>query len=205
MPPVQDPNNPYHFILSPQQNAKKSLLPVPQPSSKKGRILTVCALLVVVFIVFSLVSSLLSSQGKASQEQMVSIAARQQELIRVSTIGAQKAKSQEAKNLALTTQFTLTTDQIKLQATMLKSGIKLTSIQLNSRKNIKTDAQLIQADQTNQFDEVFSKTVTDELTSYQQAISTAFKQQKGPVTRALLTTEFNNAAIIIGPKTDRQS
>ena len=200
MPPPGNPD-PYEFIFkAPQPPQKGGLLP--NPRSKRGRIMVVVGLLMVLLIGAIVMSSLLSNAGKTGTQSLVDLSARQQELIRLSQLGATKAKSKTTKDLALTTQLTILSDQQRLLARLAKSGVKVSTLQLNLRRNSQTDSSLTLADQNNQFDDIFTQTLTSQLSNYQVAVKGVLSVSTGVTIRTLLSTEFTNASTLLGPVTN---
>lgn len=199
-PPMAQPtesDDPYKFIFDPNKGPPKKL--IPSTSTKRGRILVIGVGLIVLVIIISIVSSLITNAGQAGTKDLIDLAQRQQEIVRVAQIGTTKAKEQDTLNLAVNTQLAVASDQQQLLAKLKKSNIKLRSKELSLRLNSRTDALLVQAEQNNQFDEIFTKTIMSQLTSYQKAINKSYTTNSGQNTRTLLKTEFNNAGKLIGP------
>ncbi|GAC1387892.1 MAG: hypothetical protein NVS1B7_2170 [Candidatus Saccharimonadales bacterium] len=197
MIPSQNSSNPYNFILNPQQPPKKRLLL--SSSSPKARIITVLAGLLALIVLGSIMSSVISSSAGAGTKSLIDIAGQQQELVRISKIGTTSAKSKTTLNLAITTQLVVSSDQASLLSLLKRSNIKLNLAQLNSHKNLQTDALLTQASQTNQFDDVYAQIQQRELNNYQLAIKTAYTKNKGLAARKLLNREFDNSKTLVIP------
>lgn len=200
-PPMAQPSesdDPYKFIFEPNKGPTKKL--IPSTNTKRGRILVIGAGLIVLLILISTVGSLITSAGQGGTKDLIDLAQRQQEIVRVAQIGMTKSKGQNTRNLAVNTQLTVASDQQQLLAKLKKNKISIKPKELSLKLNSRTDALLVKADQNNQFDEIFTKTIVSELTSYQKAINKSYDSNSGLTTRALLKTEFNNAAKLVGPE-----
>lgn len=200
-PPPMDPQrrpverNPYDFIVDPGQPALKKKFALPKGSSKSQRIFMGLGGGVILITLIVLVSTILGSGDKAKKQQLVSVVSQQKELIRVAEIGVKKAKGVEAKNLAVTTQLTLTSEQTALLSSLKSMGVKTDSKTLGG-KNTKTDATLTAAEQANNFDAVFIETIQTDLTTYAKSVQTAYKSNSSKKTKAALEAQFKNAAIL---------
>jgi hypothetical protein len=183
--------------MNPEPTKRQSRL-LPSGSTPKGRILIVVGGVFILVIAGLIVAGLLGSSGQNSTQTLVSVTAHQQELIRISQLAVTTAKNRDTQNLAITAQLSVTSDQHQLLTRLNRSNVKVTKLQLSSRKNSQTDAQFTQASQANQFDSIFKQSLNDELVSYQKAIKAAYDANSGQSTRALLNTEFKNAGALLG-------
>ncbi len=154
-------------------------------------------LLILVIIGYQL---LLGSKPNNAQ-QLLEIAQQQNELIRVSDIGVKKAHGTDAKNLAMTTKLSLSTDQQPLINALAKQKIKAKS-QLNASKNTKTDDMLETADQNNRFDDEFLKYLHTELASYQKKLNEAYKNTTSKSLKEAMKIQYQNASTLAGVKAE---
>ncbi len=197
-PPVG--KDPYHFIMNPPTAAKKGKLPLPPTSSKRGRILVVAALALVAVIVISIMFSVFNSLSQESTNELIELAQRQQEIMRIADLGTKKARTQEAQSLAVTTKLTISSDQQQILTRLNKSKVKVKPSELNLRASSKTDALLTQAEQNNKFDDAFTETIQTQLKSYKQALKKAYDGNSSKSARSMLTTQYNNADKLLTPK-----
>lgn len=200
-PPMSQPSesdDPYKFIFDPNKEPARKLMP--STNTKRGRIVVIGVGVIILLILFSFVGSLISNAGQAGTKDLIELTQRQQEIVRIAQIGITKSKGQDARNLAINTQLTVASDQQQLLVKLKKSNKKLSPKELGLRQNNRTDALLVQADQNNQFDVTFIKTITSQLTSYQKSINKSYDTNTGKTIRGLLKAEYNNATILIGPE-----
>lgn len=197
-PPMQQmpQSNPYKFITNPAQQQKPKLS---LPGGKNDKLMRVVVILVGIVILISLIMfgmNLLGSSKQKNINQLVTVAQKQTELIRVTEIGIKKAKTKEAKDLAMTTKLTLISQQSVLSDAVKKAGSKLDSKVLVLGKDSKTDQLLTQAEQSNNFDKVFLEKLKSELTEYAQSVKNAYDTTTSTKTKEALEIQFNNAVIL---------
>lgn len=183
--------NPYQFITDADHKPKKKLIPT--GGSKQGRILIVVGGVILLIIIATIVMAVISSAGKGQEEVMLKAAQQQAELIRVSKIGIDKARDPAARNLAVTTNLSLQSDQ-----TALAAHVKASAKDLALGKNTKTDIALTTAEQSNKFDEVFTATIQSELIAYQKTLKSAYDGATSKKTKASLSDQFNHASVLLG-------
>ena len=195
---MQPQDNPYQFITDAAHKPKKSLLP--GGDSKKGRIIIVASLVLLLLIAGIIIASLISSASKSGQAEVLKAAQQQAELVRISKIGLDRAKSTSARNLAMTTNLSLQSDQATLTASLKGSGVKVNAKSLALGKDPKTDVILNTAEQANRFDEVFIETVQKELTEYQTTLKSAYTKTSSKKLKTALEVQFNNAGLLAKAK-----
>ncbi len=196
-PPMAPPqgNNPYDFIVNPGSIPKKKL-GLPSGNSKGQRVLIIVGGVILLIVAASFILNLLGSGSKKARLELITVAQKQTELIRIADIGMKKARNSEAKNLAITTKLTIMSEQPVLVSTINKLGKKVDTKQLVLGKNTKTDQLLTQAEQSNNFDDVFIKEIQSELTDYAKATKTAYNNNQGKKTKDALALQFKNAATL---------
>lgn len=185
----------YDFIFDNKTAGKKPLLP--GGGSKKGRLIIVGAGAVILILLIVLVARLISNAGKGDTSALVTAAKQQQELIRVADIGIDKAKSQAAKNIAITTKLALESQQKEMQSAITTAGLNPKKVLISS-KNTKTDSTLTTAEQNNRFDEEFLNIMSTSLTEYQKTIKTAYEGATSKKLKAALTTQYKSANVLAG-------
>lgn len=190
---IMHPEPDYNFIMNANHKPKKPLLP--SGNSKQARIFIVLGGVILLLIIASVVLVLISSAGNGNKEALLKAAQQQAELIRVSKIGIDKARDPATRNLAMTTNLSLQSDQASLL-----THVKASSKQLALGKSTKTDVALTNAEQSNRFDEVFTETIQTELASYQKTLKSAYDGSASKKTKATLTDEYNHAAVLLSKK-----
>ena len=198
--PPNGQQNPYEFIFEQPGKPKRSL-----SGSKMTRILVVAGgaflLLIVVIIVFSFISN----SGKSTTEALIGLAEEQTEIIRVATTGATKAREASARNLAVTTQYSMQTTQGQTVALLKKQGHKLGAKELTLKKSAQTDAQLAAAAENNTFDQTFITIMQSSLSTYRTDVKKAYDNSINKTERQILANSFNGVNIILGQSTQVQA
>ncbi len=195
---MQPQENPYQFITDSTHKPKKSL--IPNPDSQKARIMIVLAGVGILIVLALIVSTLISSASNSGKTELIKAAQQQTELVRISKIGIDRAKDTAAKNLATTTNVSLQSDQLTLAADLKSSGIKLDPKELALGKDQKTDLLLTNAEQANNFDEVFIKTLQTKLVAYQKQLKIAHDKTESKKLKATLSLQFTNAGLLAETK-----
>lgn len=159
-PPASDPNS-YGFIFNNKTSSKGSRLPklnVPRPVKIFG---LVCIFFLVLILVLGL-------RGKSSNSSgLLDIAARQHEILRVSSLADEDVKDQQIKNLIASVKATLTSEQ---QETISYLGVKEKSGSLNKYLDESTDAQLKAAVSNNTIDGTYLTYLKQSLIAYQRVV-----------------------------------
>lgn len=183
----------YDFIFNPEQQKKK----LPLPGGKKGRIITVAVIAAVLITAGSILAGIISNAGKADTEALITAARQQQELIRVSKLGIDKAKTGEAKNIAVTTLLALESEQDDMQAAIKTAGLNPKKVLVGSA-DVKTTQALTAAEQNNRFDEEFLKIMTASLTAYQKSVKAAYDGATSSKLKAALSAQYKSANTLAG-------
>lgn len=191
--PGQKGHDPYGFITDPGKPVKKKLLP--NGGSKQGRIMIVVGGIIGLALVGVIGMVILSSVGNAQKQEWLSLAQQHQELIRLSDVGLDKAQSLAAKNSAATTKLSLTSSQAVINNLAKRNGATFTSKTLTATKSSDVDGQLKTAEQTNQFDKVFSEILDEKLLAYQGQLQ-KLEQTSSGTTKASLAAATKNAELL---------
>jgi hypothetical protein len=185
----------YGFIMNPGSGPqKKSLLPAGLLNLSKKQLILLGAggavfLAIIVTILFSVFGG-----GPTNKDQLLDVAARQSELIRVSDIALKEATGTQARNLAQTTKLSLRSDQSTLTAALKAQKVKIPK----TRENTETTQMLTEAKQSNRFDEVFLEFVQEELVEYQRTLNTAYQTTVDSRLKETMKMQYQNASVIIG-------
>ncbi len=179
----------YDFITSPPPAPKKSLIPKAD-SSKKQRIIFVVLAVLGLILIFTILYAVLTSGSKTNTQQLVTVLQKQQEIVRVAAIGAQKAGDAPAKNFAFLAKLSVTTQEQGINSYLKKNRIKTDKL-INGGRNTKTDQQLATAQDNGRFDEAFIQVMRDSLTDYQKALKTADAAISSKTVKQLTTDDYN--------------
>jgi len=191
----QDPN--YDFLN--QGSKSTSRLPFAN-NSKKTRIIVVIIFVVLLFILFSVVKSFLSS-SPISKTDYTAIVDRQQEMLHILSVDVTQVTftqlSPPDQNFSATALATLATDQQKTVGYMNDFKIKINGVKLAKLYDSSIDQNFKSALATNTFDTVFKSEMSNQLASYQQELSTAYKATTLTGGRKLLKIEDGEAKLLV--------
>lgn len=167
-PPGQFDPSQFDFIMNPPQQ-KRSLI----PGGPTQRILIFIAgagigLVLILFLFFAIFG------GDDSVDQLVPIAQRQTEIVRISSEASRKAGGPQAQKLATLTNSVIATDQKNTIDYMAKNGRKINQKELALGQSAKTDEELSAAEQNGRFDEVYIRITLDHLQKYQQSLESVY-------------------------------
>lgn len=193
--------NPYEFITNPQKPTKNNLF-----SGMNNKVLMIAAVLLGITVIVLIFAVVFGSQV-SNKDQLISLAKKQNELVRVAGIGEEKARTTEAKNLAATAKLTFSSQQQPLLDTLAKQGIKLKGKQLNAstqeeidNKNA-ADKKLTEAEQNNRFDDVFLVVLRTQLAEYQKDLKAAYDNTSNKSIKNMLSEQYKSASLFIDQET----
>jgi hypothetical protein len=192
-----DPNDPYAFIMNngvPQPTGKFNL---PKGNSTLQRALIFGGGFLLLIIVGSMALSVLSG-GNGHNEQLLTLAQEQTEIVRIADLAQNEraVRSSTTQNLASSTSLSVNTS--KLQTLALIKGKKPGEKTLGLKHSSKTDSLLTDAASNNEYDQVFTDTLTTKLKAYQGDIKKLYAGNKSQKEKAVLETAYNGTVILLG-------
>jgi hypothetical protein len=196
VPPPQP--HEYDFLVNAQKPPKRSFK-LPGSSSLPLRIAVVAGGLLILIIIFSIIKSALSGGGNT--QALITVGQDQQQIIHITdaiTQGDQQTTlSGTNQNFAVTANAALTSAQAQLLAYMKTNGHKVSTKTLSMRVSANLDEQLKTAIANTTYDSTFKSVMQGQLSDYEQALRTAYKQTSGPKGRKLLSDQFNGAQLLL--------
>lgn len=191
----EQPANPYEFITSAGGNPPKKPL-LPGGGSKAQRLLVVAGgAFVLVIIAVIAINTILGSGNNTAG--MISIAAQQNELVRVAGIGMQQAQATTTQNFAVTTDSSITSAQQQLLAYLQQHGTKVNPKQLTLTESAATNTQLNNAISTSSFDSAFTPIMQNDLKNYEVTLKQQYIQTKSTSERQLLSNDYDDALLLL--------
>lgn len=196
MPPDQPSQNPsaandYNFIL---QNGVKR--PGPRlPKLRLPRPIKIGLVVILVLVILIIISASRGSGGNSSAA--INVVARQQEIVRVSTLAQENLQDQQTKNLQANVLAVMTTDKSQLIKLL---GIKSGDGRLAKYRNSSTDNSLQTASQNNDYDQTYLTYIKQVLGNLTQQIQSA-QSSASPNEASLLQTDLADAqALLASPQ-----
>lgn len=192
-PDNQTPN--FDFIMNENKPQNPGLL---TGGSKKRKIIVAGLGISILFLIIFLFFSLLNSGGSSNEEILLSLAQKQTEIIRVSTVGTSKARDSTALDLAVNSSLSVSSLQNDLSTLMSKNGIKTNPKDLALGRDATTDSKLTSAEQSAHFDEVFLEIMKTELKDYQTEIVSANQQTSSTSQKEFFTKAYSQVSLLLG-------
>lgn len=186
-------SNPYEFIMNPQQPKRRWGL--------KGSFLTKLALIGVgVVLLLVILGAIISTAFRGSTvdiEGLVGLAQTQQELVRLASQGAASTSQSSLRDLSVTTQLSVDTNRLQLLDYLQANGRKVTTKELNAKRDTETDARLAAAVQTSTFDSVYTQTIQESLVIYNTEVEQAQSRAVGKLEKQLLAKTKSAAELLL--------
>jgi hypothetical protein len=187
-------HNPYEFIVNPNTPQKSSGLF--GGNSFIRQVVVLISGAVLLMIIAAIVITVLSPK-KDNGASLTALAQRQQEIIRVATLGTTKAVSSDTQNFATNVELAVSSNQNQLLAYLASSGTKLGTKQLSIDRSLQTDKLLADASATSTFDIALKQNLTTQLTGYENNLRTAYEQTSKPKTKQIIQNSFDAAAKLL--------
>ena len=191
--PTTNPGTPYDFILSPQQSPKKRF-------NLGGNFMATIGLLVgggvLLVIVAALLLNVLGSGG-SDKQSLIGLAQTQAELVRIAKQGTNDSGLQATKNLAVTTEIAIMTQQQGVLDLLAKMGTKIKDKDLALKQDATTDEQLTSARATSTFDSTFAQIMQSQLEDYASTLKQLQDKAKKQTERDLIADYYEQTKLII--------
>lgn len=187
------PGSPYDFILSPQKPPQKKV-----GLGGNNLVLTLAIIIGGAFIFMIIMVVVLNAVGgkKLSKTDMIGLAQTQNELIRVAQ-SSTVATQQTTRNLAVTIQLSMITEQKQALDFLAKNKVKVDQKQLALKQNALTDQQLASAKTTSTFDLVFSQLMQTQLESYAKDLKQLNSKATSKTESDLTSTFYAQTQLLI--------
>lgn len=197
-PTAVDPTPPtqqlYDFIVNPEPAPRESR--IPGGNSKIVRIMIVLGGLLILFVLFSFVKGLIG--GGSNTPYLLKVTQDQQQLIHLTTNASKEnSLSEENANFAITTNLSIASSQTELITYMAKNGKKIKKKELLLMIDPQTDAQLTASVASNSYNQTFREVMKQSLNTYMSDLQRAFAKTKGKNGQALLTTNYDQAKLLL--------
>lgn len=188
------PGSPYEFILNPAKPPKKKF-----GLGKNNFVLTLVVIVGGAFLVMLILTVILNAVGskKLSKGDLIGLAQTESELVRVSQAATASATQQTTKNLAVTIQLSMTTQQKRNLDFLQANGVKVDQKQLGLKQNATTDQQLASAKTTSTFDLVFSQLIQAQLEDYAKSLKQLNSVASNKTESDLTSTFYEQTQLLI--------
>ncbi|GAC1500662.1 MAG: hypothetical protein NVS1B10_04420 [Candidatus Saccharimonadales bacterium] len=198
-PPDQTPyapteQQPYNFILNPEQPAKKPGLL--SNSSMPIKIGIVLGGILILFLLFLGFKSLLG--GGNNLKPYTVVAQDQQELIHLTTNASrEKSLNTSNQNFTAPTDISIKSAQSSLIKYLAKNGTKIDPKILSKSFNSSTDASLKASAAATTYNRTYDDVMKDRLNHYSIDLKKAYASNKGKKGRVLLNSDYRQAQLLL--------
>ncbi len=189
MQPNQDD---FQFIMNPDTQTKSG--PAFLQNPKQRNIFAVVFVLIILTVVL-VFGSLLFSGSNEEVTGTSSIAAYQNELIRLSNDGLSKSGDPGLRARLTTLKSFLSSDYASTVDYLAINGVEFTKLLAASRQDPQAEVLLSTAAQRNQYDEVLQEILTNTIAKYKANISEELQNNPGPKKKILLNKIAENIVI----------
>lgn len=150
-------------------------------------------LLIIVVVLFM---SLMGGK-KNTTEELVGLVQSQNEIVRISHEGTSSSIRQTTKNLAVTAEYSILTQQGETTNYLAEHGRVLGEKEVTLKQDASTDQQFTTAKSTSTFDLVYSQVMQNLLTDYATSLKQVFNTTQNPETKDLLSGYYEQTQLLI--------
>lgn len=147
----------------------------------------------ILLLVLLVVGLLFSGGSDDLQTRLITVAQKQNEIIRITEIGEDKARSQEILTVSIVTKASMGSAQNQIKGVVSGS---ISNEVLRRLESSQTTNELNSAEQANRFDEIYLEILEAELESYLASLETAGNRASGN-TLQLLDRLYREGELIL--------
>jgi hypothetical protein len=192
-PPTGDS---YDFILNPHKPPKSRKFGFGGNSNFGFTVGLIVGGAVLFMIVIALILTVFSGGG-SNGVSLVGIAQSQNEIIRIADQGTRSGVQQTTRNLSVTIQYSVSTQQRQTLTYISQSGTTVGEKDLTLKQNAATDQQFAAAKATSTFDLVFAQIMQDELTAYANSLKQLHGTTGNATEKNMLSTYYEQTQLLI--------
>lgn len=182
--------------MNPQQSNKQS----GGPNSTAKRLLVAVVIGGVIIVAMIVGFTLITSVGKANNDDLVTVQAWQTELARVIELGQKDISDRALANKVTTLELSLSTDQSAIGGLLQERGVKVEKSQLSSKKNADIDDDLEAAKQSGNFNTAFTQAIEEISNGYYASVKDALGDSASKKETDILNTAKTNMETIVTEK-----
>jgi hypothetical protein len=185
----------YDFFMNPEKPSRRN--PLGGGNSLGTRVGIILGGAVLLIIVIAVAASMFSGGG-GNTPRLLIVAEDQNELARVAQLGAAQGVSQTTKNFAQSCYLTTMTAQQQLINFIATHGSKKPSTKtLALKQNSATDTALGSATASSSFDTTFTTIMQTQISAYKNDIQTAYTNAGNASEKQMLSSDYNDAQLLL--------
>lgn len=185
-------HNPYEFIMNPNATKRK----IDLSGASFGKQIGIFAGIALVVVIGAYVA-LNATKPKSTTPELIAIAQRQQEIIRIATGATNQVNTQSGRNFIINTSLAITTSQSQVIGYLAEGGTKLKAKQLSLDEDSKTDTLLSNAQSAGNYDSTVAQVLTTQLETYEGLLQTTYKKTVSRTTKQLVQKNFDAVAPLL--------
>lgn len=139
--------------------------------------------------------------GGGSGDKLLALAQEQTEIVRVADLASSERAVRSATTSNLAASTSIAVSSAKARTVALIPGKSPGEKTLKLTHSSKTDTLLAEAASNNQYDDVFTKTLTGQLKTYQANVKKLFASSKNKKEKAVLESAYNDTLVLLGEHT----
>ena len=184
--------NPYDFLNAPT-GPKRTLFGSGGP---KNKVLVSVVFVLVVLLLVVVGFSFITSLGKKDYSAYNTLLKTQYELVRITELGTNKARTAEVRQFAATVQYATITERDAVVTLLTNAEQEVLVKQLAQNKDAANDKALAAAEQANRYDEEVLKIMNTLLSGYYKQIKDIAPSASTKSEKALVTQLQTNAKVV---------
>jgi len=190
------PNNQYDFIVNPGKPSKRSFVPsFGSGASFTQKLIFIVGGAVILIIIMWIVGSLLGGGG-GDTATVTKFVQQEQEIARVAGQGAEAGRA-DIRNLAVTVQLSLTSQQNQWERFLANNGTELKSELKSALQNDTTDQKLTAAKTNNTFDKTFLDIMQSYLNDYASTMQSKIDTSRSDTEQEILARQYEQVKLLL--------
>lgn len=186
------PSNNFYFLN--EQPKKTASLPSLSGSNFTKKIILLVIVFIVIVVLIEIVSSLTANKS-VNLPSLYNVISVDNNINLIAQNGTQNSTAPNLTDLAYNALGTSTTNNNKLERLLTNNNIKLNPALIITDNSL--SARLNKANSLDNYNTTFTNLMSQELSQYQAALSSAYKSNSSPIIRHYLSTDYTNAKLLI--------
>lgn len=192
MPPNQ---NPYDFIMEPSKPGRTSSTLFQDAGKRK---LVIAVFISVVLLVVVILFAVFQSLSGPKNGDAVEVVAYQTEVIRVIDLSLKETKDPTLRAELSTLKLFVTTDKKSVESYLSKAGVKISEVQLASKRDSSADKEITEAGKRNQAEATIREVMDLMTTKYDLLLNTSLRNSSSESKKKALTQASENLSLFAG-------
>jgi len=181
-------NNPYEFILN--NKVKKHRLSFLDGTHKQNVLKIIIGIGILLILIF-LIYGLLFNKTSQNENDLLQVAASQQDIITLTGLGITNLQDQQLINQSENIGLVLTSQSVTYDNYLKKLGINDIAKKIVPLQNNQYKSSLSDATSNGQYDSTYQSILTDKIDSYETALKTSYAATNITALKKMLSDQYN--------------